>query len=373
MEKRGINAQEMIEKEGILNTLKKAREVARDYVYNLREHGRISFSDMIEGDSPSIHIVRRTLPEVWEDITMALLGIGKDVHTYYDPKDKKGEWTSFPSMEGTVMMHIEEPFGEPRFHKHFLGGYASLGDYRAEIEGVKDHWMIAPDIVVDMIKRGKFDEIADDERWKYTYHQILSSYPFIDIEAQPKTINQLQSVVDKLEREPLSKSAQAVTWDARWDHNDGQLGVKWKDYDSPCLQRFWFRLIPFEKGYKMGVNGHWRSRCHLKAVPQNIYGVSEGIFEPTRAAVEERLKVPIVMGRYVDINDSLHLYGHYFDDRQQGLDAQAYLQDIFRVAEGEPLKERLVIPGTDMHDIYLEEIAKEYKFRKENPDAGRER
>ena len=33
------------------------------------------------------------------------------------------------------MMHIEEPFGEPRFHKHYLGGWMGFGDYRAEIEG----------------------------------------------------------------------------------------------------------------------------------------------------------------------------------------------------------------------------------------------
>lgn len=362
----------MLEKEGASKTFDNARKVAREYVYGLRKQGKVSFSDPKEGEVPSIHVVGRTIPEVWEATTMVLMGIGGSVHTGYDPTNEKGEYTSFPSVEATVMMHINEPFGEPRFHKHYLAGWMGFGDYIAEIEGVKDHWMISPDTVVNMMKKGKFDEIKDDTRWKYTYHQRLYSYPFIDIEGNPKTVNQIESLINKLQREPLSKSAQAITWDPRWDHNDGGLnGAKWHDYDSPCLQRFWFRLIPNKEGYTLNVNGHWRSRDHLKAVPQNIFGVTEGIHEKVRSELQSKLGVPIARGRYVDISDSLHLYGHYFDTRKQGLDAEAYLSDIFRVSLGEPIEKRLIEPGSDMHQMALEDLEREYKTRINDPNYGR--
>lgn len=353
------------------DVFEKARQEARDYICRLRAQGKISFSEPAEGQVPSIHVVRRTLPEVWEDTTMALMGIGQQVHTHYDPAAKDGGYESFPSLEGTVMMHIEEPFEEPRFHKNYLGGWLGFGGYKAEIEGVHDHWMISPETVVEMLKAGKFDEIKADERWKYTYHQRLYSYPYIDIEARPKTINQIDALLGKLLKDPLRKDAQCVTWDTRWDNNDGRMGGTWKEYHSPCLQRFWFRLVPLGEGYRMNVNSHWRSRDHLKAVPQNIFGVTEIIHEEVRSKLQENLDVPVERGRYVDISDSLHLYGHYLDSRMQGNDADRYLEDIFMVARGEPIEKRLVVPGTPLHDTTMEEIGKEYKFTRENPDFGR--
>lgn len=410
----------LVEKKGASFVFYKARNAARRYIEKLKQKGEISYSEPSPGDVPSIHVVRRTLPEVWETVNMALMGVGQTVHSQdYDPKDENEEYLSFPSMEATVTMHIKEPFGEPRFHQQYLAGWMSLGDYKAEIEGVKDHWMISPETVVDMMKKKRFNEIENDTRWKYTYHQRLYSYPFIDIEGNTRTVNQLESLINKLVREPLSRSAQAITWDPRCDHNDGAFGVKWKEYDSPCLQRFWFKLVPFKDGYKMGANTHWRSRDHLKAVPQNIYAVTEVIVNKTRLSLQEKMGVPIYMGRYVDINDSLHLYGHYYDQRRQGKDAESALQTVFNICGGrkisideikaedheftpdyirEKLKEddnctrfiklrnstykairedmvdiksRLIYPGTPMYEAALEDINREYEFRVNNPDAGR--
>ena len=338
-----------------------AREAAKQHVYDLRSRGEISFSDPKEGNIPSIHIVRRTVPEAWETATMALMGVGQSVHTGYDPRDHDGEYTSFPSLEGTVTMYISDPDGEPRFHKHFLGGWMGFGAYQAEIEGCNDDLMIYPAFVVKMIKDGRFNEIREDTKWKYTYSQRIRNFPFIDIEGQPQTINQLNSVIAKLTREPLSKSGQVSTWDPRWDHHDDLMGVSWKEYDSPCLQRLWFRLVPLKDGYALNVNWDFRSRDHLKAVPQNIYGLFEGMYEHVRQELAAALNVPIYKARVVDKSDSLHLYGHYFDVRSQGKDAEAYLLDIGRVASGEALEDRLVLPGTPMYDIMMEDLDKEYK------------
>lgn len=363
----------MLDEIGADKTFEEARKVAKEYTYNQREQGKVSFSDPHEGAYPSIHVVRRTLPEVWEDTIMAVMGLGMEIHTHYDPKNKEGGFASFPSLEATVMMHIEEPFGEPRFHKHYLGGWLGFGDYKAEIEGVKDGWMISPSEVASKMKEGKFDEVKGDERWNYTYSQRFRAYHFFDFHGNMKVANQLKSVVDNLKRNPTSRSAQCVTWDPRWDHNDQQLGpFKWDSYHSPCLQRFWFRLIEQKNGdgYILNVNGHWRSRDLLKAVPSNIFGITEGMHEEVRLGLEKELGVPVVRGSYMDINDSLHLYGHYLDPRLQGLDAESYLEDIFRIAAGDPIEDRIIAPGSDMHDMMMEDIEKEYKFRKDNPNFG---
>jgi len=369
-------AKDMLKKIGPDETFREARRVAREYASKLRAEGRLSFSDPAPDCLPTIHVVRQTLAQAWEDTVMAVLGVGQEIHTHYDPTDKSGKYRSFPSIEATVMIRIQDPFGEPRFHKHYLGGWMGFGDYKAEIEGVKDPWMISPEKVAQKIREGRFDEVKGDERWNYTYSQRLRAYPYFDWKGDLRTINQLRSVVANLRKNPTSRSAQCITWDPRWDHNDEQMGpLKWDQYHSPCLQRFWFRLMDRTtggKGYVLHVNGHWRSRDLLKAVPSNIYGVTEGIHEEVRLALQKELGVPVERGSYTDISDSLHLYGHYLDPRLQGLDAEAYLEDIFRIANGAPIEERVVLPGTDMYDMMMEDIEREYRFRKENPNHGRD-
>lgn len=366
-------AKDMLAEKGPAGTFEEARRVAREYAYALRKEGKLSFSDPSPNHFPTMHVVRRTLPEVWEDTTMALLGLGQEIHTHYDPTSKDGEYQSFPSLEATVTMHILEPFGEPRFHKHYLGGWMGFGDYKAEIEGVKDGWMIQPADVAAKMRSGAFDEVKGDERWNYTYSQRFRAYPFFDIKGDLRTANQLKSVVANLARNPTSRSAQCITWDPRWDHNDEQLGsFKWDQYHSPCLQRFWFRLQKKEvgEGYILNVNGHWRSRDHLKAVPSNIFGVTEGIHEEVRLGLQEVLGVSVDRGSYTDISDSLHLYGHYLDPRLQGLDAESYIEDVFRIASGEPIEERVVMPDTPMYEMMMEDIENEYRRRKDNPNYG---
>lgn len=365
---------DMLAKQGPEATFAEARRVAAEYALRQRANGLLSFSEPVDGQPVSIHVVRRTLPEVWEDTIMAVLGVGQEIHTHYDPVEKSGAFSSFPSIEATATMHIQEPFGEPRFHKHYLGGWMGFGDYKAEIEGVKDGWMISPADVAERMKTDRFDEVKGDERWNYTYSQRIRAYPFFDVRGELRTANQLQSVVRNLVRNPTSRSAQCITWDPRWDHNDGQLGAfAWDQYHSPCLQRFWFRLVRRADGaYVLNVNGHWRSRDLLKAVPSNVYGVTEGMHEEVRLALEKELGEPVARGSYIDINDSLHLYGHYLDPRLQGLDAESYLEDIFRIAAGEPIEERVIHPDTDMYEMMVEDIEREYRHRKENPNHGRD-
>ena len=234
--------------------------------------------------------------------------------------------------------------------------------------------MISPTMVAEKMKEGKFDEVKGDERWNYTYSQRLPRLSLLRFHGRLKARSTSQSVIDNLKRNPTSRSAQCITWDPRWDHNDEQMGpFKWDSYHSPCLQRFWFRLKEKTdgKGYVLNVNGHWRSRDHLKAVPSNVFGVTEGIHEEVRKGLEKELGVPVERGSYTDINDSLHLYGHYLDPRLQGLDAEGYIEDIFRIAARRADLGARHAPGTDMYDMMMEDIQREYEFRKANPNYGR--
>lgn len=367
-------AQDLLDRYGPERTFEEARTAARRYVAALEQTRRISIGDAGPEGLPTVHLVRRTLAELWEDAVMAVLAVGRPVHTPYDPKDSGGKWCSFPSLEVTAVLHLLEPFGEPRFHKHYLGGWLGFGEYRAEIEGAKDGWMISPAEVAERLRTGRFEDICTDERWNYTYHQRLRAYPYFDWEGRLRTLDQIESVIRTLRENPASRSAQCITWDPRWDHNDEQMGpFRWAQYHPPCLQRFWFRLYPRQDatGYVMHVNGHWRSRDLLKAFPANVYGVTEGLHEPVRRALEEALGVPVQQGAYIDLTDSLHLYGHYYDPRQQGRDAVAYLDDVLRIASGELLERRAILPGTELYEVMMEELEREYQFRKAHPDAGR--
>jgi len=61
------------------------------------------------------------------------------------------------------------------------------------------------------------------------------------------------------------------------------------------------------------MNTHWRSRDLYKAWFMNVYALTE-----LQRIIAERISLkinrPVIVGRYVDISDSLHIYGSYFDD-----------------------------------------------------------
>ena len=63
----------------------------------------------------------------------------------------------------------------------------------------------------------------------------------------------------------------------------------------------------------LNMNTHWRSRDLYKAWFMNVYALTnlQQIIADQLAA---KLDKPVAVGRYVDITDSLHIYGSYFED-----------------------------------------------------------
>jgi len=248
----------------------------------------MSASTLVTG-IPLISVTADCLPEVWEKAVLAVWDKGLDIKTQYDKLEDP------PSKDATAVITVTNPFNEPRIHKNFPGGPEELEAYRQEVvAGIHDHWI---------------DPAAG--KWTYTYHERLFSYsPLGDIRKSnaPQSfgkINQIQYIVNCLSESGYSRRAQAITWiptaDPATEH-------------PPCLQRIWCRLAANETGeVSLNMNTHWRSRDLYKAWFMNAYVLTDLqkiIAEQISANIGKSIKV----GRYVDISDSLHIYGSYFNE-----------------------------------------------------------
>jgi thymidylate synthase len=244
---------------------------------------------MVIADIPVLFIVAKSLPEAWEKAVLAVWDNGFEVRTQYD---KVGDP---PSKDATVIITIDNPFAEPRIHKNFPGGPEELEAYRQEVvNGIHDHWI---------------DPVGG--KWTYTYHERLCSYSPVENmrDARPKRpfskVNQIQSIVEMLSQVSHSRRAQAITWMPTADP---------KTTDPPCLQRIWCRLVANKAGeLSLNMNTHWRSRDLYKAWFMNVYAFTD-LQRVIAEQISQRKGEPVRVGRYVDISDSLHIYGSYFDE-----------------------------------------------------------
>jgi thymidylate synthase len=241
------------------------------------------------GFIPVISITADCLPQAWEKAVLAVWDNGLDVKTQYDKPDDP------PSKDATVIITVTNPFAEPRIHKNFPGGPAELEAYRQEVvSGIHDHWI---------------DPAAG--KWTYTYHQRLFAYCPAENLRNPNTpkpfkkVDQIQYIIDKLSDVTHTRRAQAITWMPTADPDTD---------DPPCLQRIWCRLISNgQGGFVLNMNTHWRSRDLYKAWFMNVYALTD-LQRTIVEKISQKISQPVTVGRYVDISDSLHIYGSYFND-----------------------------------------------------------
>ncbi len=227
---------------------------------------------------PVIRVEGQTLPETWEKAVLATWNEGLDIKTEYDkPSDP-------PSKDSTMIMVVNNPMCEPRIHRSFPGGLEDLEVYRQEVVfGIHDHW-IKP----------------EEGKWSYTYHQRLASF-----EVEHKVVDQIDYMIKKLSSSPHTRRAQGITWNPKID--------PFTD-DPPCLQRIWCRLVKQDDGsYLLNMNTHWRSRDAYKASFMNIFALTD-LQRVMAEEISKGVKARVNVGRYVDISDSFHIYGSYFED-----------------------------------------------------------
>jgi len=189
-----------------------------------------------------------------------------------------------------MVMLVKDPFAEPRIHRALPGGLVGLEIYRQEVvNGVHDHW-IAP----------------EEGKWSYTYHQRL-----FEFEIDGEKIDQIDFIASKLSQTGYSRRAQAITWNPKVDPQSD---------DPHCLQRLWFRLIEGTAGAPaLQLHAHWRSRDAFKAAFMNIFALTD-LQRLVAERISETTGREISVGPYLDINDSYHLYGSYFEDFRKFLE-----------------------------------------------------
>ncbi len=227
---------------------------------------------------PVLKVEGDTLPEAWEKAVIATWTEGLEIKTEYDkPSDPL-------SRDSTMIIVVNDPMREPRIHRAFPGALEDLEVYRQEVVlGIHDHW-IKP----------------EEGKWTYTYHQRLASF-----EIEGLVVDQIKYMIKKLSSAPYTRRAQGITWNPKTDPVTD---------DPPCLQRIWCRLVKQDdQGYLLNMNTHWRSRDAYKASFMNIFALTD----LQRAMAEEismGLHAAVRVGRYVDISDSFHIYGSYFED-----------------------------------------------------------
>lgn len=227
---------------------------------------------------PVIKVQARGIAEAWEKSLVELWKSGIRIKTEYDKTN------DLPSIDATMIMVIEDPFSEPRVHLSIPSSFKDLRKYvREVVDGVHDHW-IDP-------KSGK---------WTYTYHQRLFRYPSKD-----GAVNQIDYAIKKLAQVPYTRRAQAITWIPEFDPSTN---------DPPCLQRLWLRCTEDNSGNLMlNMNTHWRSRDAYKAAFMNMFALTE-LQRKIAQMISERVGKEVIVGQYVDISDSYHIYGSYIED-----------------------------------------------------------
>jgi len=273
---------------------------------------------------PVIIVSGKTLAETYESALINLYEKGTRFKTQYD---KPGDPLS---IDCTMNMTIEEPETDQVIHMAFPGGIEDLKEYVLELKGYKDHWV-----------KNINDE--KDTRWEYTYHGRIKNYGVWkelqngeSVEAGPFKVDQIESVIAKLSKQPFTRQAQMITWMPNLDL---------ECYDPPCLQSLWYRILEDEEGvYWLNCNIRFRSNDAWGASFMNMFGFIQFNKEVIAAGVAERTGKTVKLGRLNWQADSYHIYGK---------DIQAAKERLFDRVGVMPFEERTMPFNDDfIRDIY---------------------
>jgi thymidylate synthase len=267
---------------------------------------------MNSGNIPVLSVSGETIPRAYEKAIKEVWEKGVSVRTEYDHPDDP------PSRDATVIITVENPFGQPRFHRSFADGLGGLSEYVMEVvHGAHDYWIKPREEILKGVE-------STDTRWTYTYHRRLFEY-----EMEDRVIDQVDYMIKKLSEAGFSRRAQGITWnpvlDPPTDH-------------PPCLQRVWGRLLEDDAGELVfNMNTHWRSRDLYKAWFENVIALT-ALMRKIADRISEETSRQVRVGRYVDISDSLHIYGSYF--REIEGDADKGIKSFFERLESRSFEER---------------------------------
>jgi len=274
------------------------------------------------------------IPSAIYNAMREVLAQGYRIRTQYDRKDAAGDFIDPPSLDVSSAIEILDPYAQPRFPK---SSCVEIGKYIAETcWGVKDHRILDQDELKAQLAAGTFDE-AKHTYWPYTYHQRLFAYPT----AHGNTVNQVEQMLARLVEDPITRRATAITFVPDID--------QYIKGDLPCLQRISLRCTEDGQGkLRLHMHTHWRSRDLFNAAADNIIAMT---FWQREWADElsRRMGREVVVGRYKDFADSLHIYGQVLQNVDVGKLVAKWsgLPDAERGYTSEDARDLMVIPDLE--------------------------
>ncbi len=288
----------------------------------------------METNIPLLCVQAKSVPEAYYKALNAVHNYGLSIRTQYDRKNPDGTFIDPPSRDAKVAIIIEEPFAQPRFPAL---SYCEIGKYIAEFLGSKDHLVVPYKDLVQMVHQGKEFEAT---QWPYCYHQRLTAYP----RADGTTINQLELVLDKLAKDPISRRGVAITCVPEID--------LYMAADAPCLREIQLRAPENEKGQLvLNMHAHWRSRDLYKAWGDNVIGITN-LQARLAARLAEKTGREVIAGPYSETNGSLHIYGQDYRQKKAGEFFTKFLTADSFVAKAmtsEKARDALVVPQLEDH------------------------
>lgn len=244
---------------------------------------------------PVLAITETSLAAGYEKALVALYEQGTRFRTQYD---KPGDPLS---LDCTLNLTVLDPLAEPMIHKAFPGGIEDLREYVLEVQGIKDHWV-------------KNMNDPKDTRWEYTYHGRLARYGTWQESNQRVgsfEVDQVESVIAKLVRQPFTRQAQMITW---------MPNIDLDCYDPPCLQSLWYRLLEDDDGvFWLNCNIRFRSNDAWGASFMNMFGFIMFNQEVIAAGIAQRTGKTVKLGRLNWQSDSYHIYGKDITDAKARL------------------------------------------------------
>jgi hypothetical protein len=252
------------------------------------------------GNLPVFHVEAGSIPEAYYEALKAVHFGGHTLRTQYDRRDSDGAFIDPPGKDARVTIRIRDPFAEPRFPAL---SYCERGKYIAEFLGAKDHLVVPYRELLRRVRQGEEFEATE---WPYCYHQRLTAYPRSD----GTTMDQLELILDKLARDPITRRAVATTRVPEID--------QFMTSDMPCLGEVQLRAIEDGQG-RLVLNMHtmWRSRDLYKAWGDNLIGITN-LQARLAARLAEKTGRQVLIGPYSESNGSLHIYGQ--DYKTKGMD-----------------------------------------------------
>lgn len=248
------------------------------------------------GFIPTIFVRGKSIPEAYYEAVKTVMNKGYLLRTEYDRKNSEGKYIDPPGRDTKATVVIDNPFAEPRFPPF---SYCERGKYIAEFFGAKDHLVVKYDKLKEMVSKG--EEFSAKE-WPYVYHQRLAAYP-----TENKEINQLEIIIEKLAKDPISRRAVAIT-------PLPQIDLFMKE-DQPCLREIQLRAIENKQGeLVLNMNAFWRSRDLYKAWGDNIIGLSN-LHRHLAEDLSEKTGKKVIVGPYSEFNGSLHIYGQDYSEK----------------------------------------------------------